>query len=99
MISYRFGFLYRHELAMLKVVVELISLHGLMDKEILRDIRQFLAVFRQDLFAVRRGLIEDLLYFLIDSGCRLFGIALGGTKITSDKDGGTVFPRSVRPVT
>ena len=46
----------------------------------------------QDLFTVCHGLIEDLLHFLIDGSCRFFGVALGRTKITSDKDGmiGTV---------
>ena len=85
---------------MVKVVIEILGLHGLVDQQILGDVAQLVGVLGQDLFAPGAGLVEDLLDFLVDHAGGLLGIALGLAEVAADEDGmaGVVVGDGAEPI-
>ena len=77
---------FRHEFAMLEVVIEFIRLNGLVDQQILREASELLTVFGQDRFTALCRFVKNRLDLFINDGSGFFGIALRLTEITSDEN-------------
>lgn len=67
-------------------VAEVLAVDRLVDEQIFRERDEHVGVGTEDLLALERGLVKDVLDLFVDDGGGLFGIALRLAEVTADED-------------